>query len=186
MNSAPIWQVVAVVLVFGDASAQVESGRSAATSPAPAPATATAPTSAPQLAQSTWIVSETRSPVDYSPVAIATASTPDLQLSIQCRGGRSEMVVASPRLALRADRHAVSYVVNDGAPVPIVVGPSISGKGIALRGDVARFLMTLPERGEVAFRVTGRDGEALDARFALAGLKVLHGRMAGPCKWPSN
>ena len=182
MKSAAIWQVVAVVLAIGDASAQVETGRSAATSPAPAPA----PTVALQLAQSTWIVSETRSPVDYSPVAIATASTPDLQLSIQCRGGRSEMVVASSRLALRADRHAVSYMVNDGAPVPIAVGPSISGKGLALRGDVSRFLMTLPERGEVAFRVTGREGEALEGRFALAGLKALHGRMAGPCKWPTN
>jgi hypothetical protein len=46
--------------------------------------------------------------------------------------------------------------------------------------------MMLPERGEVAFRVVGREGGALEARFALAGLKALHGRMAGPCKWSSN
>ena len=184
MKSAAIWQVVAAVLAIGDAGAQDETGRRAAASSAST--AAPAPTVALQLAQSTWIVSETRSPVDYSPVAIATASTPDLQLSIECRGGRSEMVVASPRLALRTDRHAVSYTVNDGAPVPIAVGPSISGKGLALTGDVSRFLLTLPERGEVAFRVAGREGEALEARFALAGLKALHGRMAGPCKWPSN
>ena len=126
MNSAAIWPIVAAVLAIGDASAQDEAGRRAAASSAPA--AAPAPTVALQLAQSTWIVSETRSPVDYSPVAIATASTPDLQLSIQCRGGRSEMVVVSPRLALRADGHAVSYMVNDGVPVPIAVGPSISGQ----------------------------------------------------------
>lgn len=184
MKSASIWQVVAVAWAIGDASAQDETGRRAAASPAAVPARA--PALAPQLAENTWIVSETRSPVDYSPVAIATASTPDLQLSIQCRGGRSEMVVASPRLALRADRHAVSFVVNEGASVAIAVGPSSSGNGLALRGDASRFLGALPERGEVAFRVAGREGEALEGRFALAGLKALHGRMAGPCKWPTN
>jgi hypothetical protein len=184
MTSTSIWQVVAAVLAIGNANAQDETARRAAASSAPA--AAPAPTVAVQLAQSTWIVSETRSPVDYSPVAIATASTPDLQLSIQCRSGRSEMVVASPRLALRADGYAVSYMVNDAAPVPIAVGPSISGQGLALKSDVLRFLMMLPERGEVAFRVVGREGGALEARFALAGLKALHGRMAGPCKWSSN
>jgi hypothetical protein len=184
MKSALIWQIVALVWAIGDASAQDETGRRAAASSAPGPAPA--PTLAPRLAQNTWIVSETRSPVDYSPVAVATASTAGLQLSIQCRGGRSEMVVASPQLALRPDRHAVSYAINEGASVPIAVGPSISGNGLALRGDVSRFLLTLPERGDIAFRVAGREGEALEARFALAGLKALHGRMAGPCKWPSN
>jgi len=184
MKSASIWQIVAVVWAIGDAGAQDEVARRAAASSAPSPAPA--PTLGLQLAQNTWIVSETRSPVDYSPVAIATSSTADLQLSIQCRGGRSEMVVASPRLVLRADRHAVSYVVSERTPVPIAVGPSISGNGLALKGDVSRFLLTLPERGDVAFRVAGPEGEALEARFALAGLKSLHGRMAGPCKWPSN
>jgi hypothetical protein len=184
MKRASIWQILAVVLAIGDASAQGESARRAATSSTSA--AAPAPASAPQPAQSTWIVSETHSPVDYSPVVIATASTPDLQLSIQCRGGRSEMVVAGPRLARHADKHAVSYSVNDAPPVAIAAGPSIWGSGLAVGGDVPRFLMTLPERGEVAFRVAGLQTEALEGRFALVGLKALHGRMAGPCKWQSN
>jgi hypothetical protein len=182
MKSASLWPIVALVSAIGDASAQAEVERRAAASSVPVPAPA--PTLAPQMAQNTWIVSETRSPVDYSPVAIATASTADLQLSVQCRGGRSELVFASPRLALRADGHAVSYAVNDGASVPIAVVPSSSGTGLALKGDVSRFLLALPERGDMVFRVAGRDGEALEARFAIAGLKALHGRMAGPCKWP--
>jgi hypothetical protein len=177
MNSALTWPVAAAVLVVGNAGAQDEAARRAAVSAAAAPAVAV------QLAQSSWIVSETRSPVDYSPVAIATAATPDLQISIQCRAGRSEMVVASPRLAVRADSHAVSYRVDDGATVPIAVGPSMSGQGLALRGDVSRFLLTLPAHGEVTFHVADREGQALQAKFALAGLKALHGRMAGPCKW---
>jgi hypothetical protein len=177
MSSALTWPVAAAALVIGTAGAQDEAARRAAVSAAPVP------TVSAQLAESSWIVSETRSPVDYSPVAIASASTPDLQISIQCRGGRSEIVVASPRLAVRADSHAVSYRVNDGATLPIAVGPSMSGQGVALRGDVSRFLLTLPEQGEVTFRVADRQGQALQAKFALAGLKALHGRMAGPCKW---
>ena len=184
MKSAALRPILAVALTIGNASAQDATGRQAATSLPPA--TTSAPASAPRLAQNTWIVSETRSPIDYSPVAVAATSAGELQLSIQCRGGRTEMVVASPRLALRADTQAVSYTVNDGAPVPIAFGPSSSGNGLALRVEVPRLLMTLPDAGEIAFRISGRQGQALEAKVALAGLKPLHGRMAGPCKWPSN
>jgi hypothetical protein len=184
MKSAVFRPVLAVALTIGNASAQdATSPRAATSSPA---AAASAPPSAPRLAQHTWIVSETRSPVDYSPVAIATTSAGELQLSIQCRGGRTEMVVSSPRLALRVDTQTVSYTVNDGAPVPIAFGASSSGNGLALRVDVPRLLMALPDRGELSLRITGRQSQALEARVALAGLRPLHGRMAGPCKWSSN
>ena len=58
----------------------------------------------PAPAADNWIVSETTSPLDYTPVAIATASSrggPDgaiMQLSIQCRGGRTELVIGDPPL----------------------------------------------------------------------------------------
>jgi hypothetical protein len=82
-----------------------------APAPVPAPATPAAPPAAAAAAPPTsapvsppmagkWIVSETRSPIDYSPVAIATASSSTggngvLQLSIHCRGGRTGMVIRS-------------------------------------------------------------------------------------------
>jgi hypothetical protein len=183
MKSAAIRRVLAIAaFTIGQASAQDATERHATTSSPPVATEAPAP----RLAQSSWIVSETRSPVDYSPVAVATAFTGELELSIQCRGGRTEMVVGSPRLALRSDTQAVSYSVNDAAPVPIAFSPSSSGNGLALRIDVPRFLVTLPDHGDVTFRFAGRQGQALEARVALAGLKTLHGRMAGPCKWSSN
>lgn len=149
------------------------------------PAPATAPTAGK------WIVSETRSPIDYSPVAIATASSstgPDgvLQLSIQCRGGRSEMVIRSAPLMRRAEDHVVSYAVNDAPPVTVTSGLSLSGSGIGLKGDVAGFLMSLPAEGAIAFRVADRQGRTLEGRYDLAGIKALVARLAGPCKWPRN
>lgn len=157
----------------------------AAAIPPPTPARVATPTAGK------WIVSETRSPIDYSPVAIATAASdaePDgvLQLSIQCRGGRTEMVIRSAPLMRRAEDHVVSYAINDAPPVTVTSGLSSSGSGIALKGDVAAFLRSLPAEGAIAFRVTDRQGGTLDGRYDLPGIKALVARLTGPCKWPRN
>jgi hypothetical protein len=158
--------------------------------PVLAPLTA-APTQAPAPAAGKWIISETRSPVDYSPVLIATASSSAgpagvLQLSIECRGGRTEMVIRSALLMRRAEDHVVSYSINDAPPVAVTIGLSSSGSGIALKGDVAGFLKSLPADGAIAFRVAERQGGTLEGRYVLPGIKALVARMAGPCKWPRN
>jgi len=158
--------------------------------PTAAPPTA-APTQAPAPAVSKWIVSETRSPVDYSPVAIATASSSAgrdviLQLSIECRGGRTEMVIRSAPLMRRVEDHFVSYSINDAPPVAVSIGLSSSGSGIALKGDVAGFLKSLPADGAISFRVAERRGGTLEGRYDLPGIKALVARMAGPCNWPRN
>ena len=158
--------------------------------PSPArPVASLAPGVAP--AADNWIVSETTSPLDYTPVAIATASSragPDgatMQLSIQCRGGRTELVIGDPAVPLRAEDHVVSYAVNDSPPAVVAAGAAASGTGVALKGDVVRLLASLPDHGDVAFRVTNRQGATLEGRYALGGLKTLLARLAGPCKWPA-
>jgi hypothetical protein len=138
-----------------------------------------------------WLISETTSPLDYSPVAVATVSSsggPDgdtLQLSIQCRGGRTDLAISGPTLRLRAADYAVSYAANDGQPVPVAAGPLASGSGLAIRGDVVSLLASLPDGGDLAFRVASRQGAALEGRYALAGLKAVLARLAVPCKWPA-
>ena len=157
--------------------------------PAP-PAASPAPGVAP--AADNWIVSETTSPLDYTPVAIATALSsggPDgaiLQLSIQCRGGRTDLVITGPALTGRGEDSVVSYVVNNGQPVVVAAGTPASGSGVAVRGDVVSLLASLPDRGDIAFRVASRQqGATLEGRYALAGLKTLLARLAVPCKWPA-
>ena len=165
-----------------------------AATPAPPPAPPPSPPAAPSAAVPTagkWIVSETRSPIDYSPVATATASSGAgsdrvLQLSVQCRGGRTEMVIRNAPLVRRAEDHVVSYVVNDAPPVTVTTGLSSSGSGIALKGDVAGFLMSLPAEGAIDFRVVDRQGGTLEGRYDLPGIKAMVSRLAGPCKWPRN
>ncbi len=151
-------------------------GAAASSNPAPLPAPAPAPQAPP--AADKWIVSETTSPLDYSPVAVATASTDSMRLSIQCRGGRTELVIVSAALTLRVEEYVVSYDLNDG-------GTAASGAGVGIRGDVPRLLASLPDSGEVVFRVASRQGAAVEGRYALPAMKAVLKRLAGPCKWPA-
>jgi hypothetical protein len=138
-----------------------------------------------------WIVSETMSPLDYAPVTIASAwsngqqDDSSMQLSIQCRRGRTELVIMAPALASRPGNHRVSYVVNDSPPVVLAVGPTASGSGLAIREDVVRLLTGLPRRGEIAFQVVLPQAGALYGHYALGPLTAVLERIAGPCKWPS-
>jgi hypothetical protein len=159
---------------------------------APTQSPATPPEAKTAPAADDWTVSETTSPFDYTPIAIATASAsggPDgaaMQLSIQCRGGRTELVIGSAALARRGEDYAVSYAINDGSPVVLPTGTPASGTGVAIRGDVVRLLASLPERGDVTFRVDARQGGGTQqGRYSLSSLKIVRDRLATPCRWPA-
>jgi hypothetical protein len=135
-----------------------------------------------------WIVSETTSPLDYTPVAVATAWSsvgPDgisLQVSIQCRRGRTELLIGGPTVARRSEDYVVSYGVNDGAWVVVGVATPVSGAGAVVKGDVVRLLTSLPDHGHIAFRLTTRQGAAGEGRYDLARLRTVLDRMAIPCR----
>jgi len=136
-----------------------------------------------------WIFSETMSPLDYAPVIIASASTdssagPPMQLSIQCRRGRTDLVIASAGLTGRAEDQRVFYTVDDGQPVTLLVGPAASGAGLVIRTDVVRLLSSLPDQGEITFNIAGPQAAPLQGRYALGPLKPVLHRMARPCMWP--
>ena len=140
-------------------------------------------------AAATWIFSETQSPLDYAPVTIVSAwSNADaegraMQLSIQCRRGRTDLVILSPALTDRVEQARVSYAVNQAQPLPLASGLAPAGTGIAIKGDVVRLLTSLPPRGEVAFHVAQPQGVALDGHYALPAFSTVLTRLAAPCKW---
>ena len=138
-----------------------------------------------------WIISQTTSPVDYSPVATATTFSNDgvaaesaMKLSIRCRRGRTELVVAGPGISDRAGNYAISYRVNEGQQVQIATAPPASGIGVAFGGDVVRLLQALPDSGSLSIQLTPRMGTALDAVFSLGGLEAVLAKMATVCRWP--
>jgi hypothetical protein len=137
-----------------------------------------------------WIVSETTSPVDYTPMVTATASSrggPDgflMRLAIHCRRGRTELVVSGPAVSRTGADYTISYRVNDGQPVQLPAASTSFGTGAAFTGDVVRLLQSLPEDGHIAVRITARSGAAQDGHFLLGGLKSAREKLAGACKWP--
>jgi hypothetical protein len=135
-----------------------------------------------------WIVSETTSPVDYTPIVSATTfsrgGSNSLQLRIHCRAGRTELVLAGPAFSRSRESYAISYRINDGPPVELAAAPPSSGAGVAFTGDVVRLLQSLPEDGEIAVRLVNRTGAAQEGHFLLGGLKMLRERLAATCKWP--
>jgi hypothetical protein len=137
-----------------------------------------------------WIVSETTSPVDYSPIAAATTFSRDgpsesaMRLSIRCRGGRTELVVVGPGISGRSDDYAISYRINDGQPLQIAAAVPASGAGVAFAGDVVRLLQSLPDGGSLRIHLAPRAGTALAGMFSLAGLETVRAKMAATCKWP--
>ena len=137
-----------------------------------------------------WIISETTSPVNYTPMVTATAFSRGgsdgslMRLAIHCRGGRTELVVSGPAVSTGGMDYTISYRVNDGQPVQLAAGRPSFGTGAAFTGDIVRLLQSLPEDGHIAVRITARSGAAQDGHFPLGGLKSAREKLAAACKWP--
>jgi hypothetical protein len=139
-----------------------------------------------------WIFSETTSPIDYSPIIIASALSADgpdgaaLRLSIQCRGGRTDMVIDGPTFSRPGEEYGVYYAADGIKPTLVTAGRPASGTGVTIKVDVPRMLSLLPDRGDVVFHLTPRHGTAKEGRYPLAALKTVLKRLATPCNWPST
>ena len=136
-----------------------------------------------------WTVSETTSPVDYTPIVTAvtvsrSADDSVMQLAIYCRGGRTELVVEGPAIVGQGDGYAISYRIDGNDRVQLLGGPSSFGTGVAFKGDIVRLLQSLPEEGAVTIRISPRTGAAREGTFSLNGLKTVREKLAVACKWP--
>jgi hypothetical protein len=105
-------------------------------------------------------------------------------MAIQCRGGRTDLVFASPSFAGRGEDYAFSYAVAGDSPVTVPTSTLPSQAGVAVRGDIVRLLASLPDRGEMIARIVGPHGSAVEGRYGLDSLKVVRDRLAIPCRWP--
>jgi hypothetical protein len=148
---------------------------------------ATSPPLRLALAGDGWVVSETTSPIDYSPIATATTASRKVggaELSIRCRGGRTELAVTGPAITGRGGNYRISYRVNGGQSVQLAGAPAAFGDGVALKGDVVTLLQQLPGDGELAVRLMPLSGNELEGIFSLNGLETLRTRIGPTCKWP--
>jgi len=138
-----------------------------------------------------WIVSETTSPVDYSPLITAVIhSTTSVQdapntLAIRCLGPRTEVLLRTEGTwrASRSSKVQVNYQINDQPLVRLQWITSADGKTASYRDDAVGFFQSLPEGARLKISVLDRAGTAREATFQLAGLDAVRKRIAVPCKW---
>jgi hypothetical protein len=138
-----------------------------------------------------WIVSETTSPVDYSPLVTAVIrSTTSLQdapntLVIRCLGPRTEVLLRTEGTwrASRASKVQVDYQIDDQPLVRLQWTTSADGKTASYGNDAVGFLQSLPEGARLKIKVLDKAGPGPEATFQLAGLDAVRKKIAVPCKW---
>lgn len=134
-----------------------------------------------------WIISETTSPLDYSPIVAAInrpgdGSVDAMQLSLHCRNGRTSLSVGGPKLSGKGYEFILSYSVNGSAPVIAGTGLQTSTNDVVLQGDTERLLRSIPDEGTLLVRLVPRSGPTVESSFALKGLQVVRTKLAAACR----
>src|ERR1019366_8124207 len=136
-----------------------------------------------------WVVSETTSPVDYSPLITAairsTSGEKDAPntLTIRCRQLRTELLLRTEgtwRIS-RASEVQIDYQINDQSFVRLQWAASADGKTATYKDDAVGLLRSLPEGARLKINVF--DGPGHDATFQLTGLDAIRKKIAVACKW---
>ena len=139
-----------------------------------------------------WTLSETRSPVDFSPLVIAVIrATSDVKdgpnsFEVRCRSQRTEISIRADGAwtALRGNELVVDYQINDQ---PIVRQPwilSADGKTATYRSDSVELLRSLPDGGAMKIAVTDKGGVRHESIFHLTGLSRVRESVGTACKFP--
>jgi hypothetical protein len=140
-------------------------------------------------------ISETTSPVDYSPQITAALSSESTvkdapsSFAMRCRGARTELLVSTAG-SWRPSGNGefkVSYRINDQPAVEERWAAVAGGRSAVFQGsDVIQFLRSLPERGRISIRVYDWQGPPHDATFQFSGLDDVRRKIAEACKWPEG
>jgi hypothetical protein len=147
-------------------------------------------------ADTNWIVSETTSPIDYTPLTTAAIRLPftvkhaPTTLAMRCRGRRTDLLVRTEGTwrVSRAGEVQVDYQINDQPSVRLAWTASPDGKTASYKDDAVGLLQSLPEGGRLKISVLDGPGPSHEATFELAGLDAVREKIAVACKWapPAN
>jgi hypothetical protein len=138
-----------------------------------------------------WLISETTSPVDYSPLVTglihSTSKVKDAPsaLVVRCVGERTELLVRTDGTwtATRGHEIRVDYQVNDQPAVGLQWILSSDGKTATYKDDPVSFLQSLPDAARLKINVADRASSSHEATFQTDGWDVVRNKIATACKW---
>jgi hypothetical protein len=155
----------------------------------------------PTLSKDTdWVVSETTSPIDYSPLVTAVihsvtdakdkqtdksaVAVPNI-VGVRCRAQHTELLMRTDGAwsAPRGNELQVEYQVNDQPAVRLPWVLSADGKTATCKGDPVELLQSLPDGARLKIRVADRASPSRETTFRLDGLDTIRKKIAAACKW---
>jgi hypothetical protein len=144
-----------------------------------------------QQADMGWVISETTSPVDYTPLitAVIRSTSGANTLAIRCRGLRTELSVRAEEgwRASRSGEIQVAYQINDQPLVRLAWAQSPDGKTASYKQDAINLLQSLPEGARLKISVVDATDSSRNAAFQLTGLDAVRKKLGTACKWtPAN
>lgn len=138
-----------------------------------------------------WVISETTSPVDYSPLVTAlirsTSQVKDTPstLAVRCRGQRTDLLVGTDGTwaTTRGHELRVDYQVNDQPAVGVQWILSSDGKTATYKDDPVSFLQSLPDGARLKINLADRTSSSHEATFQIDGWNVVRNKIGTACKW---
>ena len=133
-----------------------------------------------------WVVSETASPIDYSPLVIAVLEPAQSResgpsnLTIRCRAKRIELTLQFNGNSARGETK-LYFQIDDQPSTPLDWSWSADGKIATFKDDPMSLLQTLPD-GSTLWIWTG-DRARESSAFRLVGLDDVRKKVATACHW---
>jgi hypothetical protein len=138
-----------------------------------------------------WVISETTSPVDYSPLMTALIRSASQvkdapsALAVRCRGHHTEFLVRTDGTwaTTRGSELRVDYQVNDQPAVGLQWILASDGKTATYKDDPVGFLRSLPDGARLKINVADRTSSFHEATFQIDGWNIVRKKIGTACKW---
>ena len=138
-----------------------------------------------------WVISETTSPVDYSPLVTAfirsTSQVKDAPntLTIRCLGKRTELLVHTNGAwgATRGNELHGEYQINDQHTVGQQWILSSDRKTATYKDDPVGLLQSLPDGARLKINMADRSSSAHEAMFSFEGWNAVRKKIGTACNW---
>jgi hypothetical protein len=138
-----------------------------------------------------WILSETTSPLDYSPLVTAVIRpTSDVKdgpntLAVRCRAQHTELSIRTDGAwaAPRGNDLLVDYQIDDRPAIRQPWILSTDGKTATYKKDPVELLRSIPEGATLKVAVADKGNVRREATFELTGLSGVRQKVGSICKW---
>lgn len=134
-----------------------------------------------------WIVSETTSPIDYSPLVSAVlepvqrGDNGPISLAIHCRAKRIELSLQFRGNSAWRNEPQIYFQIEDQPPTLLDWSWSTDGKIATLNNDPVSLLQSLPDGSTLKIRANDRALQ--NTAFRLVGLDGIKTKIAAACNW---